>query len=165
MGLKLIGIGGNAIVQGHQKDSMSMIWSLMKHRLMSEVKGGNEKELIQWVNARVSGICPPIRDFRDKTLSTGTYLIHVISTIEKKYVKQNLVKEGSTDEEKALNAKYGITLARKLGANVFCLWEDMVKVDPKQNLIMYATLQGIVNFRQMQEEKRQALANEEEDDE
>jgi len=55
MGLKLIGIGGNAIVQKVEKDVMSILWVLMKHKLLSSVKGKSEKVLIQWCNDRVEG--------------------------------------------------------------------------------------------------------------
>lgn len=36
-----------------------------------------------------------------------------------------------SDEDLELNAKYVISVARKLGATVFCLWEDIKEVKPK----------------------------------
>jgi len=82
-----------------------------------------------------------MKDFKDKSaLSDGKFLINLCSTIEERYVNWDLLTPGETDEDKCLNAKYGITLARKLEAIVFCVWEDMVNCNAKQNLIMYSTL-------------------------
>lgn len=53
--------------------------------------------------------------------------------------------KGGDDEEKKNNAKYAISLARKLGAIIFCVWEDMVNCNAKQNLIFVATLNDIQN--------------------
>lgn len=45
-----------------------------------------------------------------------------------------------TPEERAGNAKYVISLARKLGASVFLLWEDIVEVVPKMILALFTSL-------------------------
>ena len=45
-----------------------------------------------------------------------------------------------TPEERAGNAKYVISLARKLGAGVFLLWEDIVEVIPKMVLALLTSL-------------------------
>ena len=45
-----------------------------------------------------------------------------------------------TPEERAGNAKYIISLARKLGASVFLLWEDIVEVVPKMILALLTSL-------------------------
>jgi len=42
-----------------------------------------------------------------------------------------------------MNAKYAISLARKLDAVIFCVWEDMVNVNPKQMLIYFSTMMDI----------------------
>jgi len=42
-----------------------------------------------------------------------------------------------------MNAKYAISLARKLDAVIFCVWEDMVNVSPKQMLIYFSTMMDI----------------------
>lgn len=51
--------------------------------------------------------------------------------------------KGETDEEKANNAKYAISIARKLGAVVFCVWEDIVNVNYKMILVLVCSLFGI----------------------
>lgn len=44
------------------------------------------------------------------------------------------------DEDAEKNAKYAISVARKLGCSVFLLWEDIVEVKPKMILAFVASL-------------------------
>lgn len=75
---------------------------------------------------------PPIKDFKDESLQTGKFMIEVCAALEPRSVNWDLVMGGETDEEKMNNAKYAISIARKLGAVIFCVWEDIaVKVNPK----------------------------------
>lgn len=53
------------------------------------------------------------------------------------------VKPGETDEEKEGNAKYAISLARKFGAVIFMVWDDVVKVNGKMMLIFISSLYDI----------------------
>jgi hypothetical protein len=76
-------------------------------------------------------------------MSDGKFLIHLCASIEPRAVNWEIVTEGETDEDKQLNAKYAISIARKLGAVIFCVWEDIVNVNPKQNLIFVATMADI----------------------
>jgi plastin-1 len=48
--------------------------------------------------------------------------------MEPRAVDWDLVTEGVTEEEQANNSKYAISIARKFGCVVFCVWEDFVKV-------------------------------------
>ena len=48
--------------------------------------------------------------------------------------------KGETDEEKENNAKYLISIARKLGATIFLVWEDIPKVNYKMILVLVCSL-------------------------
>lgn len=50
---------------------------------------------------------------------------------------------GETDEEKENNAKYVLSLARKLGAVIFCVWEDIPQVNYKMILVLVCSLNEI----------------------
>ena len=99
--------------------------------------------MINWCNEITAGKCDPIKDFKDKSLSDGKMMIHVCSAIEPRCVNWDLVLEGTDDEQKKNNAKYAISCARKLGAVIFCIWEDLVAVNAKQNLIFFATMMDL----------------------
>jgi hypothetical protein len=44
---------------------------------------------------------------------------------------------------------YAISLARKLNAIIFCVWEDMVNVNPKQIFIFLAVMMDIhANYKE-----------------
>ena len=53
------------------------------------------------------------------------------------------VQAGANDEEKLLNAKYAISVARKLGAVIFLLPEDIVEVKPKMILTFVASIMAL----------------------
>ena len=55
----------------------------------------------------------------------------------------DIVTPGSNDEEKALNAKYAISIARMLGAVVFCVWEDIVAAKEKMILVFVCALNEV----------------------
>jgi len=46
----------------------------------------------------------------------------------------DLITAGDSKEEAEQNAKYAISVARKIGATVFLLWEDITEVKPKMIL-------------------------------
>ena len=54
-----------------------------------------------------------------------------------------LVGEPLTEEDTQLNAKYVISVARKLGATVFCVWEDIKEVKPKMIMTFVAAIAAL----------------------
>lgn len=86
-----------------------------------------------------------IDSFRDKKLADGKFLIKLAASLEPRIVNWELVTAGETDEEKELNAKYAISIARKLGATIFLVWDDIPKVNPKMILIFAASLYDLKN--------------------
>jgi len=51
-----------------------------------------------------------------------------------------VLSDASTDEECMSNAKYAITMARKIGAPVYALPEDITEVKHKMVMTVYASL-------------------------
>lgn len=51
-----------------------------------------------------------------------------------------MVTEGETDEDKEMNAKYAISIARKLGAIIFMVWDDIPRLNKKMLLIFACSL-------------------------
>jgi hypothetical protein len=56
-------------------------------------------------------------------------LIKLCASIEPRVVNWDLVTAGETDVDRSLNAKYAISIARKLGAIIFLVWDDVVEVN------------------------------------
>jgi len=81
-----------------------------------------------------------IKNFKDSALSDGVFLIKLCAAIEPRAVNWELVTKGETEEEKDLNAKYVISIARKLGCVIFCVYEDIPKVNYKMILVLICSL-------------------------
>ena len=84
-----------------------------------------------------------IKNFKDQALSDGQFLIKLCAAVEPRAINWDIVMKGETDEEKANNAKYVISIARKLGAVVFSVWEDIVNVNYKMILVIVCSLFAI----------------------
>jgi plastin-1 len=95
------------------------------------IGGKTEDELVKWANETVAGKADSIKNFKDPSLANSKFLIHLTGALEPRAVNWDLVLPGDTDEDKANNAKYAISVARKLGAVIFCVWDDLVNVNPK----------------------------------
>lgn len=85
---------------------------------------------------------PPIANLKDKTMDSR-FIIHICAAIEPRAVNWEFVLDGTSDEDKKNNAKYAISIARKLGAIIFCVWEDLVNINEKQMFILFAVLMEI----------------------
>lgn len=141
MGLKMIGIGANELNKKDRKEILATAWSICKTHYLKLIGGKTEKDLVAWANERVGAKASSISNLSDKTnLSSGRFWIELIGTIESRGIDTDLVTPGETDDDKKMNAKYAISLARSIGAVVFMVWEDMVAANAKQNLILVATL-------------------------
>ena len=70
----------------------------------------------------------------------SVFLLDLLSTIEPRAINPALVTPGETPEEREKNAKYVISVARKLGATVFLTWEDIVDVKPKMIMTLVACI-------------------------
>jgi plastin-1 len=80
---------------------------------------------------------------QDESIRTGVFLLDLLIAVEPHAVNLDLVTPGSTPEEAALNAKYVLSVARKLGGLVFCTWEDITEVKPKMIMTLLASIMQI----------------------
>ena len=94
---------------------------------------------------------PKITSFKDKTITDCKFLFNLISTIEPKIINWELVTAGQTPEEIENNCKYVISAARKLGATIFLVWEDIKDVNPKMIMTLVAALVHIATKGKQEE--------------
>lgn len=136
--IKLVGLGAKDIAEGHKKNILAIVWQLVRLHYLQLLGSKTEKDLIAWVNE----ICPdaPIETFKSANLANGRNLIKLCGNIEPRVINWDLVTPGETPEDKELNAKYAISIARKLGAVIFLVWEDIPALNPKMLLIFVASL-------------------------
>lgn len=79
--------------------------------------------------------------FGDDQFTDGKILIKLAASIEPRMINWDLVTEGVTEDDKMMNAKYAISIARKLGAIIFLVWDDIaVRINKKMILIFVCSL-------------------------
>lgn len=141
IGLKIPGIGGSDFVDGNKKNVIAVVWQLVRMHYLQIIGSMTEEDLVKWANASVPDL--KIKNFKDAALSDGQFLLKLCSAVEPRAINWDIVMKGDTDEEKANNAKYVISIARKLGAVVFCVWEDIANVNYKMILVLVSSLYEI----------------------
>ena len=156
---------GQDICDGNQTLTLALVWQLMRAYTLdmlsnlpqaSSKKGkvveseilkvddfvtleNNDMKIFQWANnkLREAGKNSTISGFQDQAISTGLPLIDLIDAIKPGSINYDLVLAAEEDEDKVANAKYGISMARRLGARVYALPEDIVEVSLIWELKMY----------------------------
>jgi len=143
---------GNDFVVGNRKLLLGFIWQLMRlHTLkvlakVAEKKFGgktvSDDLLITWANESIATAKKEskIKSFQDSVMATGVFFLDLIHSLEPKIIDWSLVKEGKDTEEGLSNCKYAVSIARKLGATIFCVPEDLQECKPKMTMTFIAAL-------------------------
>ncbi|RKP19934.1 fimbrin [Rozella allomycis CSF55] len=148
----LVGIQGADLTDGVKNLTLALVWQMMRDHVIETLKvlnkNGNEikeNEIIEWANATVKRAAKTtsMSSFKDPSLSTGHFFLDLMAGIKKGIVNYELVTPASTPDEAKLNAKYAISIARKLGATIFVLPEDIMEVKPKMILTFVGTLMAV----------------------
>ncbi|CAG8753541.1 2261_t:CDS:10 [Cetraspora pellucida] len=136
----LVNIQGADICDGTKTLILGLVWQMMRinivQTLTSLSKGGREitdADLVRWANETVKrgGKSTRMSSFKDTTLRNGLFLIDLLNGIRSGVVDYNLVTKGISVDDATLNARYAISIARKIGATIFLLPEDIVEVRPR----------------------------------
>ncbi|EDV21961.1 Fimbrin [Trichoplax sp. H2] len=145
----LVGIGGEDIHNGTRTLTLALIWQMMRAytltiltSLANSEKPISDKEIVEWVNNVLEGTekSTKISSFKDPEISSSKAVIDLVESIEPESINYENVCLGITEEAKLLNAKYAISMARKIGASVYALPEDLVEVKPKMVMTVFACL-------------------------
>lgn len=156
LNLSLVGIQGADVVDGNKKLILGFVWQLMRFhtlKFLQEVQakkfGGKpitDQTLIDWANEQVrsAGKERKIASFKDPTLSDGLYFLDLLTAVEPRVVSAEYIFDPPADDKQKLdNARYAISVARKLGATIFLLPEDITEVKPKMILTFIASIMSI----------------------
>jgi plastin-1 len=141
----IVGIGGGDIRDGNKKYILAIVWQMMREHSLQVIGGKTEEELITWGNERVDESLR-VKSLKDKRLGNSLYFINIMKSIEPRSINWDIVvTDKEDDESKQNNAKYAISIARKLGATVFLVWEDIAEVKSKLLLTFLASLFEVGN--------------------
>lgn len=145
----LVGIGGQDIQAGSKKLTLAIVWQAMRAYVLGYLKkiSKNGKEItednvIDWCNTKVkeSGKSTRMESFKDKSLADSAFIFDLLTACQPQSVDNNLVYRNPNDEQRIKNAQYAISCARKMGATVFLLPEDIVEVQPKLMLTFFGAI-------------------------
>lgn len=152
-GFSLVGIEGSDIVDGNKLLTLGLVWQLMRRNIVNTLaelgKGSNlsDADILKWANAQVTkgGKTNTIRSFKDSSLSSGIFLLDVLNGLKPGYVDYELVYQGASlsEEEKYANAKLAISIARKLGALIWLVPEDINEVRSRLILSFVGSLMAV----------------------
>ncbi|KAI9506516.1 calponin homology domain-containing protein [Coemansia spiralis] len=149
----LVGIQGADITDGVPTLVLAIVWQLMRANIVQTLAslsaGGREvtdRDMVDWANKAAGsrgGKSGQIRSFSDSTLASGHFLLDVLDSMQPGIVDPQLVAQGSAEDDMKMNAKYAISIARKMGATIFLLPEDIVEVKPKMILTFIGSLMAL----------------------
>ncbi|XP_037938774.1 plastin-3 isoform X1 [Teleopsis dalmanni] len=148
----LVGIAGQDLNDGNATLTLALIWQLMRAYTLSILSRlantGNpiiEKEIVQWVNNKLAeaGKQSSLKNFNDPAIADGKIVIDLIDSIKEGSINYDLVRTGGTEDDNLANAKYAISMARKIGARVYALPEDITEVKPKMVMTVFACMMAL----------------------
>ena len=135
MPVTLVGIGAEDIRDGNKKLVLAIVWQLVRLHYLQIIGSKTEQDLINWVSETEA-----ITGFNDPKFASGRLLIQLCATIDPKIINWEIVTPGEEEKEKEDNAKYAISIARKLGATIFMTWDDIPELNKKMILIFVCSL-------------------------
>jgi len=150
MKFSLVGIGGVDITDGKESLTLAVVWQLMRHHVLTvlkEVGGGapvSEQAMVKWANDAVSasGKVSTMKSFKDASLKDSVFFLELLDAI-RPVVDWNIVQRGNSEAELLNNAKYAISIARKLGATIFVLPEDITESKDKMILTFIGSIMAV----------------------
>lgn len=135
----LVGIQGADITDGQRTLTLGMVWQLMRKDITNTLSALaqrlgkreiSDSDMVQWANNTVSkgGRSSAVRSFKDPQIASGVFLLDVLNGMKSSYVDYDLVATGRSDEEAYANAKLAISIARKMGATIWLVPEDITSL-------------------------------------
>lgn len=152
LNFSLVGVAGQDIVECNKTLVSALIWQLMRAYTLSilshlAARDGNgkpvdEAKIVEWVNGKLEAAnkSSRIRGFNDASISTAIPVIDLVDAIKAGSISYEQVLPGDGPEEKLANSKYAISMARKIGAKVYALPEDIAELKPKMVMTVFACL-------------------------
>eukprot|EP01134_Creolimax_fragrantissima_P002931 CFRG2931T1 len=146
----LVGIDGKDIFDGSQMLTLALVWQLMRAYTLEMLKNisGSDKpvldnDIVAWTNETLKSHekSSSINSFKDASISNSLAIIDLIDSIKPGSINYEYVIANATSEnDKMANAKYAISMARKVGAGVYALPEDIVEVNQKMVMTVFACI-------------------------
>jgi plastin-3 len=143
LGVKIIAINGSNIYEGNKMLTLAVVWQLMRAYtlglLASLSDDGtilNDSDVLKWLNQATGANA---RSLQDPKLRDGVVLQKALRKVDPN-VDMLDINPASGTEDMIANARYVINTARKMGAVVYTLPEDIAEGNKKMILCFVVTL-------------------------
>lgn len=138
-GFSLVGVQGADITDGQRTLTLGLVWQLMRRDIVSTLgalaqrmgkRDLSDSDMIRWANdqSKRGGRNSTIRSFKDPAIGSGVFLLDVLNGLKSSYVDYDLVTPGKTADDAFMNCKLAISIARKMGATIWLVPEDIQQV-------------------------------------
>ena len=135
----LVGVQGADITDGQKTLTLGLVWQLMRRDIVNTLhalaqrmgkREMSDNDMIKWSNdmSRKGGKNSSVRSFKDQSIGSGVFLLDVLNGMKTSYVDYDLVTPGKSDDDAYANAKLSISIARKMGATIWLVPEDICQV-------------------------------------
>ncbi|CCK71278.1 fimbrin KNAG_0G02200 [Huiozyma naganishii CBS 8797] len=151
-GFSLVGIEGSDILDGNKLLTLGLVWQIMRRNITNTMKklsadgrDMSDAQILKWAQEQVTkgGKTSTVRSFKDPALSNAHFLLDVLNGIAPGYVNYDLVTPGNSEEDRIANGRLAISIARKLGALIWLLPEDINEVRSRLILTFIASLMSL----------------------
>lgn len=148
-GFSLVGVAGQDLFEGNATLTLALVWQLMRAYTLSVLTQladtGHpivEQEIVQWTNGKLksAGKTSQIRNFQDPCICDARPIIDLVDAINPGCINYAQVLNATNQEERLANAKYAISMARKQGARIYALPEDIAEGKHKMVMTVFACL-------------------------
>lgn len=143
-------------MDGNEKLVLAFLWQVMRYHTLQQLSKlafdgftAEEGEILRWANGKVSaaavaagqdGAAASVSSFSDPRLASGIFLLYLLSAIRDGCVDWSLVADGSDKAQQLANARYVLSVARRLGAQVFCTATDITECKMRPLMLLVAGL-------------------------
>ena len=141
LALNITGMQGADVTDGNKTLTLGLVWQMMRFHVLKTLNGVTDSQIITWANSTVG--TTEISSFKDQSLKNGRYLLALLAKLSPGSVDKALIIQEGDEEAHRQNAKYAISVARKLGATIFVLPEDILEVRAKLIMTFVGSLMAL----------------------
>ncbi|KAM0682159.1 fimbrin [Mitosporidium daphniae] len=141
----MVGIQGADITDGSVTLTKALVWQLMRDHLLRTLRSTSPKikdaDMLAWANEKV--VDQKISSFGDPLLKNGAFLISLLRALDPSIEPIKVLSYDSDEAELLNNARYILSVARRMGAALFLLPEDIVECKAKMIMTFVASLMAL----------------------
>lgn len=151
----LVGIAGQDIKEGNRTLTLAVVWQLMRAYTLTMLSqlinlptnntSAVEQAIVKFVNDKLeeAGKTSQIRGFQDQSIRTSRPVADLVDALRPGHINYDMLSTEDTEEARLANAKYSLSMARKVGARIYALPEDIAEVRAKMVMTVFACLMAL----------------------